>query len=834
MQIPFVPGVTVRARGRLWRLGDIVEHRHCVELHLSRLEGGSADPPTVLVHPFDRVSVMPEPGRPTVTRGRTFCRALADRLIGLRAFDRLAAPVRARLDLLPYQLEPAIAMALEGVPRVLLADAVGLGKTVQAGLVIAELFARGRASRGLVLVPASLRDQWLAELRTRFDLDATVVDAPSLRTTAATLPRTVGPWTVSRLAIVSIDFAKRQEVIAELATVPWDLVVVDEAHTATQDSGRYRAAHRLACRASHVVLLTATPHSGDAEAFGALTRLGACVTDEPLVLFRRSRREAGPAVVRRARTIGVRLGPAERALLTSLLTYLRTLWRSGPSGGRADARLVATLLLKRALSTPQALLRSVLRRRALLCEGDAGSPGQLPLEFGDDVDAADTAPESVLAVPGLPRMTDELAWLDHLATAAAAASRESRKLAVLERLVRRVREPVIVFTEYRDTLALLEQHLGRVRACVSLHGGLDQVERRAVLSAFTSGRTTLLLATDAAGMGLNLHERCRVVVNLELPWNPVRLEQRIGRVDRLGQHRVVHAIHLVGRESPEARVLARLLARSRNARTALHDENDDVTVGAVPGDDAVAETLLGLAPARWLAAEWCGSAPSRTTTQLVRRPDLAATATGQVQVLERLRHLVTIRHRSPRQASGVSVGVSRRGSRHQPLAGLCGPGAGTLAIFEHRVTTSTGAVLDESLLPFVITGTAPVHRGRGLRAFARHLADELTTTLRPVADDVAARRFRQVVGHGELLRRARASREAGPVVDQDTDGSWLAQPGLFDRRIERALDDERDRMRFRPSARSRAAGLFGAVPHKPRLRWILVQRPPRPGSRSHG
>ncbi len=154
--------------------------------------------------------------------------------------------------------------------------------------------------------------------------------------------------------------------------------------------------------------------------------------------------------------------------------------------------------------------------------------------------------------------------LTALAAAAAGAARDESKLAVIRRLLRRVCEPVIIFTEYRDTLVHLTRAIGE--PAVILHGGLSRQERIAAIESFTTGARRILLATDAAAEGLNLHHACRVVVNLELPWNPMRLEQRIGRVDRIGQTRTVHAIHLVGGDTGELKLLDELRERIAHAQ----------------------------------------------------------------------------------------------------------------------------------------------------------------------------------------------------------------------------------------------------------------------------
>jgi SNF2 family DNA or RNA helicase len=153
------------------------------------------------------------------------------------------------------------------------------------------------------------------------------------------------------------------------------------------------------------------------------------------------------------------------------------------------------------------------------------------------------------------------------------ASRHDAKLGAVARLLRRTNESAVVFTEYRDTLIHLRDYLtaraGLSHVVVLLHGGLARDDRRAALAAFAGARRALLLATDAAAEGLNLHRGCRLVVNLELPWNPMRLEQRVGRVDRIGQQRVVHAFHLIAGGTGETRILARLRERLAVARAEL-------------------------------------------------------------------------------------------------------------------------------------------------------------------------------------------------------------------------------------------------------------------------
>ena len=179
----------------------------------------------------------------------------------------------ARIDLRPWQLEPALAV-IHGATRVLLADAVGLGKTIQALLIVTELVARGMARRVLVLTPASLRDQWAGEASQRFGLTATVFDHATLAASASMLPIGINPWSTAALIVSSIDLVKRGDVRSSLDAVAFDVLIVDEAHHLTPATDRAAVVADLAARTPWLVLLSATPHTGDDAAFRFLCGLG--------------------------------------------------------------------------------------------------------------------------------------------------------------------------------------------------------------------------------------------------------------------------------------------------------------------------------------------------------------------------------------------------------------------------------------------------------------------------------------------------------------------------------------------------------------------------------
>jgi len=585
MQIPHA-GDLVRVRRIRWRVVEVRDHDSCQVVTLRGVAPPHSGLERRVLAPFDSIEPVASLGAaPRFVRAiawRRACRALlsADAPPG-----SLKTVRSADIGLLPHQLEPALAVVRGLATRALLADGVGLGKTIQAGLVAAELIARGAIERVLVLTPAGLRDQWTDELSRRFGIRAASVDGPLLRRVATTLPIGVNPWITLPIAVTSVDYVKRAEVLPAAAACAWELVVVDEAHGVAGDSDRRAAAQALASRAAYVLLLTATPHSGDRAAFASLCSLGA-VDATPLVVFRRTRSAVGVGTARRIHLLRIRLTSGERRMHARLSRLGAALRADLGRDFRGDTVLALSVLHKRALSSAWSLARSVERRLEALSATDAEDRDtQLALPFDDvsgDLVRADEPPPW----PAELRLADagrERRLLTALLEAARDASTSETKVRRLNTLLRRTREQAVVFTEYRDTLMHLQRQLTR-RALV-LHGGLARGERSAVLAEFGETPGALLLATDAAAEGLNLQARCRLIVNLELPWNPMRLEQRIGRVDRIGQTRTVHAFHLVAAGTREVRILERLRAR-------VADAGADIGVVSPLDDEEIARHII--------------------------------------------------------------------------------------------------------------------------------------------------------------------------------------------------------------------------------------------------
>lgn len=746
-------------RGARWRLDAVLTHEDCRELHLW---GGNPPARRVLLWPFDRP--IARDGRARVLSVRLWAWAAAVGAAIAEEVDPLTPRVAAgAVRILPYQLAPALAMA-GGAGRVLLADEVGLGKTIQTGWIVGDLLAREPGARILIAVPAGLRRQWSAELSEWFDVAAIVVDARWLRARVADIPADVGPWAAPGVYLGSLDFLKRADVAASLDAQVWDLLVVDEAHTATSPTERHAVLAAVAARARRVVTITATPYSGDTASFASIAGLGAVTGGAPPLMFRRSREDVGDLRRRRHRFAAVRISRAEARLQRLLERYSALVWRNAPTDVES-ARLAVTVLRKRALSSPAAAGRSLRRRLdLLLTRAHAVIPRQLSL-FDDDDEAGDEPPEAALAAPGLADAEAERRWLISLIEAADQAAEADSKERYLRRLIKRTDpESVVVFTEYRDTLLQLAATLP---PSLHLHGGLTAGERAAVQARFneTGG---LLLATDAAAEGLNLQRRCRVVVNFELPWNPARLEQRIGRVDRIGQERPVHAITLVARDTAEDLVIANLARRLARVVATLGERD---RLGAFLTDARTARLVIaGTAPEDADAPV----DPQAVVTRELAVGDEARSAADRLA----LRRVAKVRSRGRlRGASDLSVSTLR-----------AVPGLATGFVIAIRCAARTDEGEPVAARVVLVHVSSNVARPPSRRA-ARAMAVKATACL-PDAHDAfpeTAGWFTRAVEHHQQSIDRRVTREL--AMRDRAAAPAPVQPGLFDRRALRAAED---------------------------------------------
>jgi superfamily II DNA or RNA helicase len=801
-------GDLVQIRRQRWRVVDVREHPECWLLTVTGIGAANTGIERRFLAPFEAVAPLDRPSPVRLVRARRWRRACRALLAAHSPVSGLRAARLARINLLPHQLEPALAIVLGRGSRVLLADDVGLGKTIQAGLIVAELLARGMAERVLVLTPAGLRDQWAEELLARFGMQAAIVDFLEVRRRVASLPVGLNPWSTVPIAIASIDYVKRAEVLRSVMSCRWDALVVDEAHLMAGDGDRHAAVSALASRAAYVLLLTATPHNGDRRAFSALCQTGRQA--DPLLVFRRTRSDVSLGTGRRVHRLHVRPGAAETRMHAVLAEFTRAVRLEH---GSDDVWLPLSILHKRALSSAWSLARSVERRLTVLTPAGRDSSWQLDLPLADpggELDSHDQAP-GWTADLALGDETRERRMLLELAEAAREAVGHESKLSAIARLLNRVAEPIVIFTEYRDTLLHLRTVLKRPAAI--LHGGLSRAERADALDQFVSGRRRLLLATDAAGEGLNLHHRCRIVINLELPWNPMRLEQRIGRVDRIGQRRTVHAFHLISRDTSESRVLERLKARIALARrdigAANPIEDDERTIARSVIDGHVDE-----------AVDRPGSPLAEVVDAERIAVDLSAEACAETRRLRLARALTDDRDDhalAALEAAGTWVTTARLRSTRRRL------GRRIVAMLRVEYEDDRGRVSHWTLVPLAITVANQPRLDRGgIRTLLPSIAD----VLRAGAQEAATRE------HGEVERLARAFAETRIARERSIAQAirtlplpgW--QPGLFDRRAEHGylidhagVNDAVDEVATRLRASEQATVI---VARPPRLVLVLV------------
>ncbi|HUF46200.1 MAG TPA: helicase-related protein [Vicinamibacterales bacterium] len=750
------PGSFIWIRRRRWRVQHVTRDRATV-----RVDVGATDERRTFLAPFDRLQPEEARRRPARAR-RSRARAVILQLFARSHSARwVSSAVGARIDVLPYQLEPALAVH-GGARRVLLADQVGLGKTIQAGLVLAEVVGRHPAARVLIVVPSGLAGQWALELSTRFGIASREVTRTRLDADVRASSRHDDPWRRSGVVLASLDFLKQPHVLDAIPPVPWQLVIVDEAHGVCGDSARHHAVTRLARVAERVLLLTATPHSGDQARFERLLNLGGLDDpSDPLIVFRRTRAELGADRPRRVCWRRLELPAPAARLLDALGDFERALLAASTADSREPALLLLSVFRKRALSTSHAALATFSRRLAWLEaaaeRSTAADAVQLALAFSPEGDD-DGEPAVALAVTtGMP-VRQERAWLGRLVSLARSAARSEHKVERLATLLSRSPEPAIVFSEFRASLEVVARRLETVRTVAVLHGGLSDAERREALDAFRSGRATVLVATDVAGQGLNLQDAARWVVSLELPWNPARLEQRFGRVDRIGQSRRAHLTLLVARHPTEDGLLLHLARRTLLAQQAIGAGPFAELLATLPAEADVRATLFGeRAPAAWSGARL----PVCRRWQRVARRHAAT--------LLRARALAG---RWPARVVPTRPVWSRGGPRTRDSA----PAA--ILVFDVAVVGASGAVIER--------------RPAALRVPGLVAASDLTPALLERAAETVRDGLKSRLGRLERVKRSEAERLERRMtlvlrrLERDLEAA-RPQPGLFDRRAEARL-----------------------------------------------
>lgn len=531
----------------------------------------------------------------------------ANRLMTKYGFDPYVLASSTKISIYPHQIDEVM-WGLDN-PRIMIADEVGLGKTIIAALISSELKARGLADRVLYVVPKTLVLKWKEELQTRFDTEVTVLDGDYVKFNGE-------PFLADKYDYVtSMDFLKqenRRRLIHKL-----DLVVVDEAHKFKPDNERYGLGRILSEQAGGMIFLTATPHDGKDENFlGRMALLDPFVTDVVSTshLWMRHRKEDvvdldGKQVFpdRTSTTVDTELTNDERRIHNMLDEYINERRAEARTSQDLGAvRFLGTILKKRATSSPYSLRSTLERRMEKL--GTAGNQKTVdPDDIENEGDYEDRAEKYEYVWTG-GNIEQEKNALSDMIKVLDGIGKDS-KLDTLMEFIGKVKSgdskaKILLFTEYRDTVDYLEGRLEGKYRTGRIDGTMDIMERKEALEKFArADGPDIFLCTDAAGEGVDM-QFCNVEFNYDIPWNPNRLEQRMGRIHRIGQKRKVRYYNfVVDRENTiDGMIHGMLLDKIESIKTALGDDSIFDILGRIIAEDMIRkiyEELQGLPHEMW-------------------------------------------------------------------------------------------------------------------------------------------------------------------------------------------------------------------------------------------
>ncbi len=558
--------------------------------------------------------------------------AAAARVADALAHDVLLAPIESSVIPLPHQIRALSRAIANDRVRYLLADEVGLGKTIEAGLIMRELKLRGLVKRTLVITPKGLVSQWVAEMRTHFNelFQLVVPDDLKMLSRISAVPGSeflvpgwkqqpetrdhrpwtrdqgpANPWTMFSQVVVPMDSVKpldkrrgwtaaqvgehNRERFEDLISAGWDLVIVDEAHRlggSTDQVARFKLGQGLSEAAPYFLMLSATPHQGKTDAFHRLVSL--IDAQEFPDVSSVTRERVQPHVIRteKRRAIDANGNPlfkprhtqlapvsweerhrSQQLLYEAVTEYVREGYNQALREKRSYIGFLMILMQRLVVSSTSAIKTTLARRLEVLGSGslvtglfDEPETMNQELESFHDLDGQEQI--DILLRTRLTALKNERAEVKLLLEAAARCEQlgpDAKAEALLDWLYRLQSEEgdpelkTLVFTEFVPTQEMLRRFLAeRGFPVVCLNGSMDMEERKRVQEAFAK-EARILISTEAGGEGLNL-QFCHVVINYDLPWNPMRLEQRIGRVDRIGQTHAVRAVNFVFEGSVEHRV----------------------------------------------------------------------------------------------------------------------------------------------------------------------------------------------------------------------------------------------------------------------------------------
>lgn len=583
-------------------------------------------------------------------------------------YDPLLAMNTSKVDPLPHQIEAVYGYVLK-MPKIrfLLAHDPGAGKTIMAGLIIKELKMRKIINRILIVVPGHLKDQWLRELKDRFSETFTVMSNSYIKSQYGE-----NVWQKENQIITSIDFAKREENVPSLSGVEFDLVVIDEAHKMsafqygekTEKTGRYKLGEILSKNSEHLLFLTATPHRGDPENFrlfldllnpgffktAAMIKESLNNGDNPLFLRRIKEDmkdfEGKPLFVPRyIKTLEIVLSDPEKELYNEVSIYVKEQYGKAllQSDKKRHIGFALLILQRRMASSTFALFQSLKRRRSKLQHmleepnknKEKQSTESFDIETIEDMDEKERwEKESIWETLSVAENRDELKReIDTLANLISKAqsiitSEHEKKLTQLKDTLTdmnnsNTNEKILIFTESKDTLEYIKK---KVRAwgylANTIHGNMSLEDRVRAETVFKN-ETQIMIATEAAGEGINL-QFCHLMINYDLPWNPNRLEQRMGRVHRYGQQNEVTVFNLVAIDTREGQIMKKLFEKL--------DE-----IKAVMKSDKVFDVISEIFPGKSLSQLFIeAAATTRSQEEIIKDLDIVVDHDHMDEMMEKL------------------------------------------------------------------------------------------------------------------------------------------------------------------------------------------------------
>ncbi len=545
-------------------------------------------------------------------------------------FDPLLAVNISQVDPLPHQIQ-AVYYHLLPSPRgrFLLADDPGAGKTIMAGLYLKELKYRRLVERILIVVPGHLKDQWRREMQERFQEPFFILDRGA--------ESSYLPWEEYSQIITSIDYAKQPAVRNKLERLSWDLVIVDEAHKMAayrygdkqERTERYRLGSLLADRTRYLLLMTATPHRGDPENFRYLLQLlDPAFFSSPSSIEQLLRSSENQFFLRRlkedlidfegrplfpprhVKTCAYKLSEPEMVLYEQVTEYVRNSYDKAMDKNRRNVAF-AMLILQRRLASSVRAVRSSLERRKARLEELRRDPKPLSAERAEpfseesleDLPEAERLQEEerllrLTLAENRSELEQEIQELDHLIQLAreAEAQEMETKLRELKNLmeahpIQVGGEKLLIFTESRETSDYLAEKLRKWGYSVVTLDGTMSMEERVVAEKQFRTQAQVMISTEAGGEGINL-QFCAVMVNYDIPWTPIRLEQRMGRIHRYGQTKEVYIYNLVASNTREGAVLQTLLAKLEATRQALGSDRVFDVIGEIVEEKKLKELIV--------------------------------------------------------------------------------------------------------------------------------------------------------------------------------------------------------------------------------------------------